>query len=374
MGSGRVTISARTSQRMKLISDVLTGANILLRCKHLCCRDGLEKAPKPPKNPPVSVPSPQRPGAKVKKTAPRPRLAKNPSLQQGGSNKSERDKNIETLDLSHGRDPDEHSMIGPGDYRKLHRLHGSVSKGPAVPIMSRPKKITASKKAENSHISSSTCGLENSNPNTRASSDYDWGWMDDLPSPSEILGRKRKSAETLSTAVLNHHDSERLDFEDDFELEDSQTNRLASVDDNPRTTAATESLVGDIDEGSKAFEGFPILSIAKPNLDQVSPIKSNDHLFLATSSPNESAVLPAKHKTSDEQGTLQDNKNTKRRRFNTLSADGIFQPSTVVGNQSPSPVQALGPVVKESGCPRPEWVDDFDPEFIAEYADFVEFI
>lgn len=369
----------------------LNGANRQTSCKHLCCREGVDKAPKPPKHSTDSIALSKAETKNFKKAA-NSRFQNQPKLQVDKVAKFRKSVDIEKVDLSKSRDLDEYSKTAPGDYKKLHRLHKSVNKGPAAPIISTRQKPFSHEKIE--ERSGSPCAINYLKAPNRRSSDYDSAGIDEFPSPSAILCLDKKFAGTLSTTTSNQ-DSYVPAFEDDFsdvELEVLGKKQATAQDDHTRTGLAYAGLRDyanvmshDIrDKGSTRSEQLPILPTAKSTFDEPSPFKS-DGLFFSTSNPEKVAPSLEKRKSRYKQETETfDTRNesmAKRRKISKLVSEQVLQqsgrvlqPSTGGNDQDVTPAQAPGPILQKSGRPRPEWVDEFDPEFIAEYADVVEFI
>lgn len=350
------------------------------RCKHLCCRDGVDKAPKPPKN----IPPSEGLGAEVKKPTPKLKEESTPRLQTKKPANSEKSGNIKMVDLSKDRDLDEYARNGPRDYRKLHRLHDSVNKGSAVPLIPSKKATFSYKDGDNPIVSSFASANKNIETNNEISSDYDGGWIDEFPSPSEIFGMEKKNMRTFSsTGQTRKLDPEDFDDFSDLELELSEPKKLAHPDDyegNDSANAPVRVLEDvknrkDADKGPKCIK---LSSVEKLNFEQPSCSTSDDRLFLSTSSPEKPLSLPEKRKSTyaAEAGNRLNEEVpvAKRRRVSMQPSGQDPDPSSIGETQALSVVQQPGPMIQKSGRPRPAWVNEFDPEFIAEYADFVEFV
>ena len=319
----------------------------------------------------------------------------NPSkLHTHKSSKFKKSGDIEKVDLSNVCDRDEYSKTAPWDYKKLHRLHKSVNKGPTVPIISSMKKKPfCQEKAEQPR--SLRRAINYPEVQTRRSSDYDSTGMDEFPSPSAILRTDKKCAGTLSTTVLDQS-SDVLAFEDDFsdrELKILGENKVAEQIDSANIGLADAGIPDPTDvmdhdgrdEASACLEGLPKFATTKPAFDEMSLCKSDGPLFCATSSPEKIAPSPKKRKSTyahETENLATCNESlTKRQKVSKMPSEQVLQPSgqvlrlpTAGQDQDIMPVQALGPIIQKSGRPRPDWVNEFDPEFIAEYADIVEFI
>lgn len=393
--NGSAIISARTRQRMTPVVISLTGADRQSSCKHLCCREGVDKAPKPPKLSTASAALSEKPKMKKIKKEANISLENQPMLQADRNINFRKGVDIEKTGLSNTRDLHDHEYLKtvPWHYKKLHLLHESVNKGPPVPILSSKKITFCHERAEEPRIL--PCATNYPEVQTRRSSDYDSAGMDEFPSPSAILCMDKKCAVPLSTTVLKQNPDVPA-FEDDLsdlELEILRETKVAEQDERARTGLADHGLRGPADvmdhdgrdKGSTYPEELPILPTAKPNFNETSPCKSDGPLFLSMSSPKKEVPSLEKRKSTyaqETEGFLPSNESmAKRQKVSKLPSEEVLQPSGQVlqlsaagKDQGITSAQALGPIIQKSGRPRPEWVNEFDPGFIAEYADIVEFI
>lgn len=383
MGNGNVTIGARIRQRMKRSFDILLRANRMYSCKHLCCREGVDKAPKAPKNRRVSLASSEKSGGHSCSLAPKLKAASNPRPKINKRTKSERKKGIETVDLSQGDDVGGYTKNEPCEYGKIRRLHESVCKGSPALIMPCSRNIPSFKRPEQFQVPSLSCNAEESQVRTECSSDYDWNWMDEFPSSSELLGRDKNRAEALNKTKPSQT-SDMLGLEEvfsDVELETSRSNISANRSLEPEKAASVQSSVNDIYQSeihrSDHLEEQPALARTASFTNQVSPPRSEVSLFYSTTSPNKAPAPSTKRKIldlSETESTFQGGLLTKKRRVSTQLTEQSFQPSTVDENEASKAVDEPSQIIQRTGRPRPEWVNEFDPEFIAEFADVVEFI
>lgn len=377
MGNGRVIIDARIRQRMKPLFDILLRAKRMYSCKHLCCREGTDNAPKAPKNRRVSLASSEKSGGQPSKLAPKPKAESNPRLKLDNLTKSERKRSIETVDLSQGVDMDGCSKSEPCEYEKIHALHESVCRGPPALTTPCSRNIPTFKRSEQFQIPSLSYDAEGSQVMTESSSDYGSNWMDELPSSSELLGRKNIRAEALKTTKASQT-SDMLGLEEvpsDVELESSRLNILTNGSLKPEKAPSVQSSVTRIDQDkdrSNCPEEQPSFT------DQVSPPMSEVALFCSTASPYGITAAPSTKRKildlSETESTFQDGLRTKKRKISTQSIEQIPQPSSADENEASKPVGEPNQIIQRTGRPRPEWVNEFDPEFIAEFADFVEFV
>ena len=373
MGSGLANIIARIRQRMKLRLRVLGSANSKSRCKHLCCREGVDKPPKPPKNRTNSTAA-QNNGGLYNTKAHKLNLEVDSRLQMNKSVNFEKNTTVQKMDLSKDRDLDHYAKIGPRDYRKLHRLHDSVNKGPGVPLIPKKKISFPQKEKEKPQPLTPSHTFDNIKPNNAASSSCGSGWTEEFPSPSAMLVWEKNSTQTASSPIVNQS-SDLLTFEEDFpELE---IERLEKQNPAGFVDSKGEDLAYPIDEQDSMVDSSQELP-APLNLNKASPLKNVDRLFSSTESPRKMLTPPEKRKFTyePEKGNTTDEglHDAKRRRVSTQTGEEVLQASSTGENQASIPLPRPSPIIQKSGRPRPAWVDDFDPDFVADYADIVEFI
>lgn len=383
MGNGNVTIGARIRQRMKRSFDILLRANTMYSCRHLCCREGVDKVPKAPKNRRVSLASSGQSGGHSCSLAPKLKAGSNPNPKIDKRTKSDRKRGIETVDLSQDGDMDGYTKNGSCEYGKLHRLHESVCKGSPALTMPCSRIIPSFKRSEQFQVPSLSCNAEGNQVKTECSSDYDWNWMDEFPSSSELLGRGKNRAEA-SNKTKPSQTSDMLALEEvfsDVELEDSRSDISANRSLKPEKAASVQSSVNDLHQNeihrTDYLEEQPALEPTASFKNQVSPLKSEISLSCSTKSPNEVTTPSTKRKIldlSETESTLQGGLLTKKRKVSTHLIEQIPELSAVDDNEVSKAVGEPGHIIQRTGRPRPEWVNEFDPEFIAEFADVVEFI
>lgn len=311
---------------------------------------------------------------------------------------SQKSKETEKIDLSKGRDLNEYAKYGPRDYRKLHHLHKSVSKGPSVPTITKTKPLFSHLDGKRPNISFLTHEVENPEFTTGLPNDHDGHWMDDLPSLSAVLSKKRNSPENCSAKDFPNNSNSGFernssDYEDGFELSD-----IIELDRNPKQKQQLSNLKiqgQGADQKEVSDEVLPTathLVTFSQHENQELAIDSDDRLFCSTDSPEKPAqsqskeaevatsrpnlvagkrisVVPLESELSP--GNL---RIAKRQRINAQNQEESTQSLNIRNNRSQSQPEVGAMTIPNLERPRPAWVEEFDPEFIAEYADFVEFI
>ena len=160
------------------------------RCKHMCCRDGIDKAPKPRKSAltlekPPKVPKPDS------QTLSMHRVQTIPKRVIDHSKSAARKPNTEVLDMTSGirkatRQNDNFTKRASQSLGPMQNLDDNiVSDNPMNKII--PEKSTSQNRK--GQLSQSQKESQNVALNCKTSSDYGGEWMDDLPSPSALLGK-----------------------------------------------------------------------------------------------------------------------------------------------------------------------------------------
>lgn len=378
MGNGNVTIGARIRKRMKRSFEILLRANRIYSCKHLCCREGVDKAPKAPKNRRVSLASSGQSGDHRCSLAPKLKAASNPKPKIDKCTKSDRRGGIETVDLSQDGDMDGFIKNGSCEYGKLHRLHESVCKGSSALTMPCSRIIPSFKRSEHFQAPPQLCNAEGSQVRTECSSDYEWNCMDEFPSSFELLGRGKNGAEALNKLKPSQA-SDMLALEEVFsdkELEASRSDISANRSLKHKKAASVQSSVTDLHQ-NEIQEEEQALALTASFTNQLSPLKSESSLFCSATSPNEVTMPSTKRKIidlSETESSIQGGPLTKKPKVTTHLIEQIPETPAVDENEASKAVGAPRQIIQRTGRPRPEWVNEFDPEFIAEFADVVEFI
>lgn len=370
-------------------------------CKHLCCRDGVDKAPKPPKDAFVSA-------ASLIETPTLPTM-KGKTAKATSSNASTkvRKAQIETINLANQADGGGMTKRTPRDIQNLQRLHDKVVTCQAIPAVAL-KKSLSTYSMENKQLKLSFPDKYNhrAERNDRPPTDYEDGWTGSLPSPSALLaegaGRNELPAQQTSTdygsswhddlpspsasmredgtGTKEHfhardmedidfsqfnHDDEEADVEaamvglsDSITMKEDLQARSAPI--NPRQSKTADGLQ-DTAERAMSFADMP--------MTQLEASSASVRLPLCTDSPEKSMESGQKRKQSltPDAEDLSLFMSAPKRPKVKHQTDAVLEPP--LGAEDSAPRQA--PSIKPG---FPAWVYEFDPQFIAEYQDFVEFI
>ena len=437
--------------------DIQRHTHFVLSCKHLCCREGIDKAPKPPKNSFVSARSLVGPSSLAATTGPGKILAsreRNPKSKFRGPDNGAK---IEAVDLTNERD--RYAKNRPTEFRKLNQLHESVTKGSSTPLIPRARPTSDFQGWDQTKISFLNRAATTEDSNDKPSTDYDgngmgglspdsdWmgglthgrdhigglpadnNWMGGLPADDNWMAGLSSdgnemgalaidsnwtgdlpSASVLSQSEDTHPGPSYHDKSTDYgsDWQDDLPSLSALLDDNipgDETPYKDNSLAdldlsqSDMDQADleDAMIGFSD-SVAIQNDSQAEAantatnMRSEDQIHTFHEQPIQGTVAPEKSHALVEPSIFPDNlykpiESTRKRKVLSNSeeeevmlnapvpkkaktskeSNQAVQPSSNAENKA----ETSGPVIKPG---QPAWVYEFDPAFIAEYQDFVEFV
>lgn len=347
----------------RYVNTILT----FVRCKHLCCHEGVDKPPKAPKKiGATNTPVEETKGNPISRGPPKQNTVQG-KLQMGKSTQSNDGKGIETVNLAHKRDPDEYAKVAPRAYRSLHQLHEKVNKDGRTPTMSNIKPSFSFKEGEQPTLSFLGQTGSSSQRNQEPSSDYDSGFLDDFPSPSALLSTSRKETDDLNLQAVDHDNTGKdlgiFRYEHD-KLGDDGSDVDPAIFADTEYEEAMESLgPGGYVEASHCFPGSP----PKRTGDRT----AHDKLFMSTDSPVKPSSLNKKRKTPEGPDAGPEEEHVvhkeKKQKVDNASDAGPLGPLSGKGNQDSTPA----PTIKAG---YPAWVYEFDPELIAEWEPYAEFV
>lgn len=366
----------------------------------MCCREGVDKAPKAPKNsfvPATSLVSSRHLSGNKSKNGQAATVKKSatPSVQ-----KSDYEAEAEAVG------PKSRQTLGNYDktplkaLRSLNRLHDNVTKGSMAPVAIKNQPcydFTQGRQPEICFLDKdATAGKSSDNPST----DYDVDWMNDLPSPSVLLGKPLENPSFLLEHTLVDHrrssaggipspfdlicqkDATIGKYADNDSLEDFDLSQLS--DEASDVEAAMIGLSDSVSmqqtaacQMSSQAETFPDMlpppSERTPKLHHnhtfAAETSGTSKLFLSTDSPEKVEELAHKRKAAvvGQNEYLSPSSRVTKRTKGGDERDQTRRPSPGTEKEANAP----GPIVKAG---QPAWVYDFDPAFIAEWQDIVEFV
>ena len=198
------------------------------------------------------------------------------------------------------------------------------------------------------------------------STDYGSDWQSDLPSLSALLGENIPMDESpYKIKSLEDFDIPRSD-KDQADLEDAMIGfgDSVAIQNDSQAEAANTSTDFQSDNQFQNFYERPVRSVVASEKSQAS-VKS----FLSTDTHDKPTEPPRKRKVfsaSDEEDMMLTAPVAKKVK-STTESDQALQASSNAENKAETEV----PLIKPG---QPAWVYEFDPAFIAEYQDFVEFV
>ena len=427
--------------------DIERHTHLVLSCKHLCCREGIDKAPKPPKHSFVSARSLVGPSSLASKTGPGKILVSregNPDLKIPGPDNGAK---IEAVDLTNEREG--YARYRPTEFRKSNQLHESVTKGSSTPLILRARPAVNFQGWDQTKISFLNRAAATEDCYDKPSTDYDGnkmgyhspngGWteflphgrdqMGGLPADNNLMGGLPSDGNQMgglaidsngagdlpSASILSasedthhgpsHHDKSKdygSDWQDDLPSLSAILGENIPGDETPYNDNSLQDLdLSKSDMGQADLEdamiGFSD-SIAIQNDSQAEAVytatnlQREDPIHTFYEQPSQGAMAPEKSHASMESSILSDDpykpiESSRKRKVLLNSEDEEVMLNAPVpkkaktSKESNQAVQALsnveneaetaGPAIKPG---QPAWVYEFDPAFIAEYQDFVEFV
>ena len=374
-------------------------------CKHMCCREGIDKAPKAPKSSFISAASmvdTSHLSGYVSKNG-REATAKQIAALSVLGNK--REVEIEMVDLTNGQRLKRFDKLPSKTFRSLDILPENETKGKTTrtAIKKRSSPVYRERKTPETPFLKTNAGTEISSD--KPSTNYDADWMGELPSPSVLLRKPREKVDSLaghistdciksqfnnlqspSTPICDndtahgvYHEKHLLEglglsqFNDDeSEIEAAMVGLSDSVamEETAQVQAAADLLNPQLNTCPNPALP-PNKSTTKVCFDPASEGKSSrtSALFFSTDSPEEVVELGKKRKADVDDGVEKSSGLAPvAKRARTI--DEPDQPprrSSSVESQR----HAATPNVKPG---QPAWVYEFDAGFIAEWQDIVDFV
>lgn len=405
MGGGLVTTSAKTRrcEYSHAHADQLVDA--FPSCKHLCCREGVDKAPKAPKSSFVSaaslVHSSHLSGHKGKTGC----VATEKKSAAPSVRKKEQEAEIEIVDLASRQTFGAYEKTSPIAFRNLNRLHNNVTKGRSAPVAIQKQPSFDYSKGGQPQISFLNNDARAGILSDKASTDNDADWMGDLPSLSALLGKPQENLDPRpahtstdygsswsdglpSLSALIHqndaavksyagngsregvHLSQSNDNDSDLEAAMVGLSDSVTMQENLQVQAATGQ-IGFQAEASQHCS--PPSDELTPKLYHGPTLKAESsgtsRLFFSTNGAEQVASIAQKRKAAVGDGAedLSQSAPVLKRPRVSDECDQARKRSSSAGEQA----QASRPIIKAG---QPEWVYGFDAAFIAEWQDIVDFI
>lgn len=381
-------------------------------CKHLCCREGVERPPKAPK---ISVASAETSNgnkpSKQQHASGKFDSAQTKRAPQSTS-KGNHTQDVDIVDMTRVRDDTEYAKTGPRDYRNLHRLHEKINPMAPTRIRSPSKSTRSFGRGQQPGLSTAYDGTEDNEPTNQASSDYDDEWTDELPSTFDLMGKRPdfsvENNSYLPNLANEEHrtkdfgisgleaDETEKPFEDELSdieavmigLEESrsmmdtrhtETEKVAQSERNDGNRALP-IVEQDSIQGSE-FIDDPSTTNSKRTFSAALP--TDERLFFSTDSPERPLKIqkvlentPPDPDFSDF-ADFQSGKKSEQQPLIPHSSPNGTDDNGLTYNTASSGANTVSARERFSngGRPLPAWVDNFDPEwledFLREYGDLV---
>lgn len=374
----------------------------------MCCREGVDKAPKAPKGALVSAaslddlshPSGHRINLGCMTTVKRSGAPSVPGNEQMAEK--------EIVDLASGQGLRRSEKPPPKAFRGLNYLHENVTTGSNTPVAMKQQPSFDYMKGKQPKTSFSKSSFNAETSSDKPSTDYDAGWMGDLPSPSALLGKPCEKIGSLpehtstdegsswpdglpspstpirqnDAATGGYPDRSSLEGPDLSHFNDDESEIEAAMvglsDSVTMQDSEVQAAAGQTSSQADAYlDRSPSLKESGPKLYRCPSIEwrssCTSRLFLSTDSPEKVAELGQKRKAgvTDQIDQVEDLSESAPVPKRPRASNERGQPprgSSSAERQTPSPTTAI----VKSGLPA--WVYDFDAGFIAEWQDIVDFI
>ncbi|KAL2075798.1 hypothetical protein VTL71DRAFT_741 [Oculimacula yallundae] len=330
-------------------------------CKHLCCSEGVDKPRKLKRKPSLGANSKNEEvigtdgekGEGKKTAVARTSQKSKPKLKLGNYN-DRNSQDAELIDLSNTLSPVRYSDFAPLDYRKLHKLHTSVQADkPSLRLTQKALFSYASGKEPD--ISFLT------EKNTGEFSEVDeYGDEPDFPSPMDLLGNDDFAS---PTNLLGDDDDP---FKDDLDIYESEisNNRNATGLVPGLSSSYQDNSIDSLEASMMEFEDPVMARSETPNMKSSF---ANEMFDFDAFGGNDEELLPA---------------------FTASAELEKLTPSVPTFSSAPKRPLSTGPEestlkhrrinASDESTARttslPEWVSEFDPDFIGDLIGYVDFI
>lgn len=375
----------------------------------MCCREGVDKAPKAPKGTFVSAASLNNlshPSGHIIN------LGRITTVKRSGAPRvpgNEQMAEEEIVDLASGQGLRHYEKQRPKAFKGLNYLHEkNVTTGSNTPVAMKNQSTFNNIKGKQPQIPFLTSSVSAETSSDKPSTNYDPDWMGDLPSPFALLRKPCEKVDSLPehtstdedsswpdglpspSALIRQNDAATGKYPDTSSLEGPDLSHFN--DEESEIEAAmvglSDSVTMQDSEGQAAAgqtssqaDAYPDRSPSPkdsgPKLYHCPSIEwkssGTSRLFLSTQSPEKVAEPGQKRKAgvTDGSDAIEDLSQSapvpKRLRVNYQRGQGP-RGSSSAERQTLSPTKSI----VKSGLPA--WVHDFDADFIAEWQDLVDFI
>lgn len=374
----------------------------------MCCREGVDKAPKAPKGalvPAASLDDLSHSSGNIINLG-RMTTVKISGAPSVPGNEQMAEK--ETLDLASGQGLRRYEKPPPKAFRALNHLHENVNAESNMPVAMKKQSSFDYMKGKQPQIPFLKSSFNAETSSDKPSTDYDADWMGDLPSPSALLGKPSEKIGSLPehtstdegsswpdglpspSALIRQNEVATGGYPDRSSLEGPDLSHFN--DDESEIEAAMVGLSDSVtmqDSGVPAaagqtssqadayLDGSPSPKESRPKLYRCPSIEwkssGTSRLFFSTDSPEKVAELGEKRKAGviDQSDQVEDLSESAPVPKRPRVSNERGQPPRGSSSAERQTRSATTAIVK-SGLPG--WVYAFDAGFIAEWQDIVNFI
>ena len=358
----------------------------------------MDKPPKPPKKCPQPSSAPRSNNSTSHNSFSTP-LSVQPKVPIGKPNRAGTTSRIERVGLAQGRGRDDYAKVGPRDYRNLHRLHENVTKASPVPTIGQAKSSHSYSKGDQPQLSFLSKAASPVSQPEKTFSDYDDSWMDDLPSPSALLGQKRQTDTATTEGPISTVDSLVFDKGiSDVEGDGVGPSDSYAIKENPARQRDVLALsdsgehfgidIRDQECDNAAWNVPFLFSPPQSRIENCSQVEAESMTMLSDDAEKPNPLHMKRRAPSLSDGEISMTSPTllsrtlKKPKIGDRILDGP-QPPTKADHPSAADLPIQPPTTSKtpSSLPipkikpgHPAWVYDLDPAFVAEYEDCIEFI
>ena len=204
-------------------------------------------------------------------------------------------------------------------------------------------------------------------------SDYSDVWADELPSITDVLELDHESRQSRHDSTSHYFSTVSAVPTTQGtlkQLEDSRAMPKPEIPENKSDASELEDALLGLDDSIAIQAGQSHDSMSNPTLEVQDPVDlefQSGRLFFSTDSPEKMTPPTLKRDLTGGESTVsrQVTPSSKRPKLGETVEEALFHSAETEETMRPPPVIKPG---------LPAWVYDFDPAFIAEYQDFVDFV
>ncbi|TKA69582.1 hypothetical protein B0A49_04499 [Cryomyces minteri] len=307
------------------------------KCKHMCCRDGLDKAPKAPKKVAVSeTASTQHHISNVQASPNQLQTKLKMSVTKGSRGMATPASSIDHVDLSKSQYGNRHIFDTPYGHQQLQRLHTAVQTKPPVKSISTMKPgysykegTTPSLTFLNTPARQKPQNLSSDYSNNRVDPDTlrgdETGVTDQMSSPRYVESEQPEDPfqdedeEMLDASFIGYEDSQKLkavsEIDDDTAPVDGERKYAIHQQQVATERTVVDEPLEEPHESASCPTATPLSSETVGNVH--SPLKPRSHFLASTSSPSVQDEMAKRHAQKVAKADLKSNGSRSRKAWDT---------------------------------------------------------